>query len=389
MLESIYLTHLAGSQHTVACIMPPSHSSKEAVIAYFALVASGALFSLAERQGTPSLWRIPKTKPKRWALVSMVPAIVLTFSNRPDQAWIIVLVTAFLVCLGYGFSDYLQNTNRNIPAFLLCFSLGVVVIGLGAWHAWPASPIESHLASSQTQSQEQSQGQTGKPPDNKSSTSTSTSPDDLHVQDEDERRRAIIDHLRQEFVVTHRDQEGAAIAEGAPLPADWENRRLWSIGEHWRIGIPDSIASLTSSQLSRAIRQFTVTLRAVQRKHSGEIANNSNQWWKRNVEAHQRQDFSHDQQRHNQEMQELAELQTKTAQDWENNFRVKARELRDEVLCRIPVQPEPSQDFIEIQAGLAIDRHSVAGSPFGVVADYLDRIASQLSSDSSGGVTTR
>jgi hypothetical protein len=122
----------------------PSTQSPEFIwsaIAYFALVAWGVLFSLAERIGTRSMWHIPKAKLKRWALASMVPAIILAFSNRPDKIWIVVLVAAFLFCLAYGLSDYLQKPTRNVAAFLLCFSLGSAVIGLGAWHAWPVSVV--------------------------------------------------------------------------------------------------------------------------------------------------------------------------------------------------------------------------------------------------------
>lgn len=112
-----------------------------AVVAYFVLVFWGAMFSLAERKGKPSMWHIPKSKLKRWALASMVPAIILAFSNRPDKIWIVVLVLAFLACLGYGLSDYLLKPTRNIAAFLLCFSLGSLVIGLGALHAWPMPEV--------------------------------------------------------------------------------------------------------------------------------------------------------------------------------------------------------------------------------------------------------
>lgn len=107
------------------------------VVAYFVIVAWGVMFTLAERIDTPSMWRLPKSNYKRWALASMVPPIFIAFSNHLDKVWIVVLVAIFLICFTYGLSDYLKKSTRNVAAFLLCFSLGSMVIGLAAWHAWP------------------------------------------------------------------------------------------------------------------------------------------------------------------------------------------------------------------------------------------------------------
>lgn len=111
------------------------------LLGYFLLVVWGVMFSLAEHEGKPSMWRRPTSKAKRWVLASMVPAIVLAFSNRPDEAWIIVLVIVFLAILGFGLSEYLQKAQRNIAAFVLCFSFGCTFIGIAAWHAWPVAIV--------------------------------------------------------------------------------------------------------------------------------------------------------------------------------------------------------------------------------------------------------
>lgn len=64
-------------------------------------------------------------------------ALMLAFTNRPDKAWIVVIVFISLALLVYGLSDYLQKKQRNVAAFSLCLSLGSPLIGIAAWHAWP------------------------------------------------------------------------------------------------------------------------------------------------------------------------------------------------------------------------------------------------------------
>jgi hypothetical protein len=66
-------------------------------------------------------------------------ALLLAFSNHPDKEWIVIIAVAILALLAYGLSDYLAKKSRNIAAFFLFFSLGSALVGLGAWHAWPAT----------------------------------------------------------------------------------------------------------------------------------------------------------------------------------------------------------------------------------------------------------
>jgi hypothetical protein len=119
-----------------------------AIVVYFVLVAWGAMYGLANRIDTPNMWRIPESNPKRGALVSML-ATILVFVSHPDEPWIVVLVIVLLCCLLYGLSDYLKRKFRNIPAFILFFSMGTTAIGFAAWHAWPSSgdfpPLPSRI----------------------------------------------------------------------------------------------------------------------------------------------------------------------------------------------------------------------------------------------------
>src|ERR1700757_2925045 len=105
------------------------------VTAYLILVFLGAMFNLSERQGMVGIWQLPKSKYKRGALSAMLTTL-LVFISRPDKPWIAFLVSVLTLCLVYGLSDYLNQHQRNIAAFLLLMSIGLMVIGLAAWHAW-------------------------------------------------------------------------------------------------------------------------------------------------------------------------------------------------------------------------------------------------------------
>jgi hypothetical protein len=111
-----------------------------AAVAYFLLVAWGIMFSLAGREGDPSMWRLPKSKPKRGALGVVVSSIVLggPFVNHLAKAEICGYVLVLIALLLYGFSDYLGRDQRNIAAFCLTVSIGSICILLIAWHFWPS-----------------------------------------------------------------------------------------------------------------------------------------------------------------------------------------------------------------------------------------------------------
>jgi hypothetical protein len=112
-------------------------------VAYFALVFWGAMFSLAERIGTPSMWHPPMSKPKRSAVLLVAVSTFLggPFLNRPHKGELCWLVIALSLILAYGLSDYLKRKQRNIAAFCLTFSVGCVSIMLVAWHFWPVRQI--------------------------------------------------------------------------------------------------------------------------------------------------------------------------------------------------------------------------------------------------------
>jgi hypothetical protein len=108
-----------------------------AVVAYFVLVAWGIMFSLAGREGSPSMWHLPKSKSKRAALMSIALPTALTIFNRPDREAICVLVLLSLIFAAYGLSDFLKCERRNIPAFCLWFVLASGLVSLTAVHFWP------------------------------------------------------------------------------------------------------------------------------------------------------------------------------------------------------------------------------------------------------------
>jgi hypothetical protein len=106
-----------------------------AVVAYFVLVAMGALFSLAEWRGLPSMWHFPKSNYKRGALGVGLSAVGLMFNHLSKGEMYLAGGFCF-VCLVYGFSDYLIKEQRNVAAF--CFWVLVLSTPVTClmWYFW-------------------------------------------------------------------------------------------------------------------------------------------------------------------------------------------------------------------------------------------------------------
>jgi hypothetical protein len=107
------------------------------VIAYCLLIIGGALFSLSEREGLPSMWNLPRSSTKKSALVSIALPIALGFLNHPDSKVICVISVFVLVPVGYGLSDYLKRGEKNVPAFFLLYTIAIAFVLFMAWYFWP------------------------------------------------------------------------------------------------------------------------------------------------------------------------------------------------------------------------------------------------------------
>jgi hypothetical protein len=113
------------------------HPEIWAIVCYFILIVWGIMFSLAEQAQTPTMWLIPKSSFKKGALGLVIP-FCLVFFNRPTKPEIEWLVGIVAVLFAYGFSDFLIKERRNIAAFILCCCVSYCLLGLIAWHFWPA-----------------------------------------------------------------------------------------------------------------------------------------------------------------------------------------------------------------------------------------------------------
>lgn len=74
--------------------------------------------------------------------MSGIASLLLALAGiRPDKLIIGLVALAILVCIGIGFSDFLfPREVRNVPAFLLVFSFGALLVGLAVWYVWPKIP---------------------------------------------------------------------------------------------------------------------------------------------------------------------------------------------------------------------------------------------------------
>lgn len=57
-------------------------------------------------------------------------------------------------------------------------------------------------------------------------------------QDEVTRRTALLEHLRQEYILSHDNISPALMAGTEQPPSEWINKRLNEMGEKWRVGEP-------------------------------------------------------------------------------------------------------------------------------------------------------
>lgn len=130
------LPHVNSSVMLELCATQ-SHPTRWAIVVYFYLAVGGSLYIMAEWRHLPSLWHVPKGW-KRGFIVSGALALLIAFAGiRPDRVIIVAVSLGILACMAIGFSDYLQQTHRNIPGFFLVMLLGASMVGLAAWHVWP------------------------------------------------------------------------------------------------------------------------------------------------------------------------------------------------------------------------------------------------------------
>lgn len=202
---------------------------------------------------------------------------------------------------------------------------------------------------------------------------------------DDQRRRDILSALKSEYIVTHLGQLPAQVVNDPSWnpPADWINRRLYELHEKWAIGIPFSISSLSNEKLRNRVFVVTKNLREMQQEYATRRSENNQKWWEASVHAHaDLKDFSHDSERHNQELEEMMKLTTQMATDWENKFRVDVGNLWNELRRRISGVSLTPSDATAAQALSTLDHNSLAGpAPLADVAAYLDGLAKQLPND--------
>lgn len=198
---------------------------------------------------------------------------------------------------------------------------------------------------------------------------------------EDQRRQDILNTLKSEYVITHASELRPQTVNNPSWnpPTEWTTRRLHELHEKWALGIPMSISSLSDSGLRDKTLEFVGRLRAMRKTYALKQQQNNDKWWKASVEAHSNKDFSQDQDRHDKEVDEMVRLQTEMITAYDNNYRVDAKTMRDELTRRLPVQPA-SDDASDGAAISALDRNMLVGpDPLGAVAAYLERMAKELS----------
>ena len=98
-------------------------------------------------------------------------------------------------------------------------------------------------------------------------------------QTELERRRLLLDRLRNEYILSHDNISPALMAGTEQPPADWTNRRLGQLGEKWRI----PIGTLSPTEPPPQSHQVEVGLRFVHANRPALIISNLSDSVARNI----------------------------------------------------------------------------------------------------------